>query len=137
MPYDDLAGQARIAAALRTPVQIGENLYGPRMVADAIAARAADYLMFDLMRIGGVTGWLRAAALAQAAAIPVSSHLFTEFSAHLMSVTPTAHWLEYMSWGDAVLEAPVAVNDGMICPSPAPGAGITWNEEGISRYALS
>ena len=51
--------------------------------------------MPDLMRIGGVTGWLRAAAIAGAAGVPVSTHLYPEIAAHLMRVTETAHWLEW------------------------------------------
>ena len=97
---DDHAGHARVAAALKTPVQIGENYWGPRDMCRAIAANASDYVMPDAMRIGGVTGWLRAAALAEAAALPMSTHLFPEISAHLMCVTPTAHWLEYVDWID-------------------------------------
>ena len=59
--YDDLDGHARLAADLATPVMLGENFYGPRAMYDAIRSRACDLVMPDLMRIGGVTGWLRAA----------------------------------------------------------------------------
>ena len=87
--YDDLAGCARIARAVETPIQIGENFYGPRAMAAAIAAGAADYMMPDVQRIGGVTRWLRPAALAQAAGLALSPLLFPEVSRHLFAVTPT------------------------------------------------
>ncbi|MEP6702826.1 MAG: enolase C-terminal domain-like protein, partial [Betaproteobacteria bacterium] len=86
---DDLEGNARIAGDLETPVQIGENFIGPEQMAQALAIGASDYVMPDVQRIGGVTGWMRAAALAQAAGIEMSSHLFPEISAHLLAVTPT------------------------------------------------
>ena len=136
IPYDDLQGQARIAAAIETPIQIGENIYGPRMVADALEQRAADYYMFDVMRIGGVTGWLRAVALCEPQNAPVSTHLFPEISAHLLAVTPTAHWLEYMSWGDAILAAPVTEENGTVTPSATPGTGVAWDEEAVARYLI-
>src|SRR6266540_550754 len=85
--HDDYAGAARLARELETPVQIGENFLGTRAMAAALAAGAADYVMPDLARIGGVTGWLRAAALADAAGIEMSSHLYPEVSAQLLAVT--------------------------------------------------
>jgi mandelate racemase len=134
--YDDLAGQAKITAEVATPIQIGENFYGPRAMADAIAAKAADYMMPDLQRIGGVTGWLRAAALAETAGIPMSSHLFPEFSAHLLAVTPTRHWLEYVDWAAPVLAEPLRVKDGNAIIPDRPGAGIDWNETAVQRYLV-
>ena len=63
--------------------------------------------MPDVMKIGGVTGWLRAAALAQAEGVRVSSHLWPEISAQLLCVTPTAHWLEYADWWNPILSDPL------------------------------
>jgi mandelate racemase len=56
--YDNLDGCAQLAREVKTPVQIGENIYGPREFLKAVNARAADLYMPDLMRIGGVTGWM-------------------------------------------------------------------------------
>jgi mandelate racemase len=134
--HDDYAGAARIARELATPVQIGENFLGTRPMATAIAAGAADYVMPDLARIGGVTGWLRAAALADAAGIEMSSHLYPEVSAHLFAVTPTAHFLEYVDWAAPILERPLGVSDGQARPGDAPGAGLDWNEDAAARFVL-
>ena len=90
-------------ASSKTPVQLGENFYGPRALSQASRSGAGDYVMPDLMRIGGVTGWLRAAAIAGAAGVEMSTHLYPEFSAHLMRVTETAHWLEWQDWADPIL----------------------------------
>jgi mandelate racemase len=134
---EDHAGCARVAAALSTPVQIGENYWGPRDMARAVAAGASDYVMPDAMRIGGVTGWLRAAAIADAAALPMSTHLFPEVSAHLMCVTPTAHWLEYVDWISPVLARPLEIRAGHVVPAEAPGTGIVWDEAAVARYAFA
>jgi mandelate racemase len=133
---DDFAGAARIAREVATPIQIGENFMGPEHMAQALAASACDYVMPDAQRIGGVTGWMRAAALAQGAGVEMSSHLFPEVSCHLLAVTPTAHWLEYMDWSDAVLQEPLSVRDGFIAIPEKAGTGIAWNEEAVRRYLL-
>jgi mandelate racemase len=134
--YDDLLGYARLTRELRTPVMLGENLYGPRAMHEAIQAGAGDYVMPDLMRIGGVTGWLRAAAIAGAAGIQMSSHLYPEFSGHLLRVTETRHWLEWQDWAHPILAAPFQLNDGRLLIPDVPGAGLEWDEAAIARYRL-
>jgi mandelate racemase len=133
---DDFTGCARVAREVETPIQIGENFMGPEQMAQALAAGACDYAMPDAERIGGVTGWLRAAALAQGAGVEMSSHLFPEVSAHLLAVTPTAHWLEYVDWADAVLAEPCIVKDGKLAIPERPGSGIAWDEAAVKRYAV-
>jgi len=132
---DDFAGAARLAREIATPIQLGENFMGPEQMAQAIAACACDYVMPDAQRIGGVTGWLRAAALAQGAGMEMSSHLFPEVSSHLLAVTPTCHWLEYVDWASPILAAPVELVDGKVIIPSRPGTGITWDEKAVARYA--
>ncbi|MBR0790401.1 mandelate racemase [Bradyrhizobium manausense] len=134
--HDDYAGNARIADALRTPVQIGENFDSAFSMQSALAAEACDYVMPDVQRIGGVTGWLRAAALAHAAGIEMSTHLFSEVSAHLLCVTPTGHWLEYVDWADAVLATRLKIKDGFALPAEEPGNGIEWDEAAVKKYLV-
>jgi mandelate racemase len=105
-------------------------------MAAAIAARAGDFMMPDLERIGGVTGWIQAAALADAAGIRISSHLFPEVSAHLLAASPTGHWLEYVDWASVLLEEPLAIRDGMAWPSASPGTGLRWNEDAVARHLM-
>jgi mandelate racemase len=131
---DDYAGHATVAQAARTPIQIGENWWGPADMAKSIAAGASDLAMPDVMKIGGVTGWLRAAALAQAAGLPMSSHIFPEISAHLLAISPTCHWLEYLDFAGPILVEPMRVINGCVSPSSAPGCGIAWNEKAVERY---
>ena len=132
---DDFEGNRRIADALATPVQIGENFMGPEQMARALAAGASDYVMPDVQRIGGVSGWMRAAALAQGAGLEMSSHLFPEISCHLLSVTPTRHWLEYVDWAAPVLVQPLEVKDSHVWISSTPGTGVAWDEKAVKKYA--
>jgi mandelate racemase len=132
--YNNLEGYSRLRRELKTPLQLGENFYGPRSLHQALAAGAADYVMPDLMRIGGVTGWLRAAAIAGAAGIEMSSHLYPEYSAHLMRVTETAHWLEWQDWANPILQQPFRLKDGNLETPDRPGAGIEWDEPAVRRY---
>ena len=134
--YDNIPGYAQLARELKTPVQLGENFYGPRLLYQAILAGAGDYVMPDLMRIGGVSGWLRAAAIAGAAGIPMSTHLYPEVAAHLMRVTDTAHWLEWQDWGNPILAEPFAVKDGRIIVPDRPGQGIAWDEKAVAKFAI-
>jgi mandelate racemase len=134
--YDDLSGYARLARELRTPVMLGENFYGPRSLYAAIQAGACDYVMPDLMRIGGVTGWLRAAALAGAAGIEMSSHLYPEVSAHLLRVAESGHWLEWQDWAHPILAEPFRLEDGHLVIPEVPGNGLAWNEDTVRRYQL-
>ena len=132
---DDFAGCAKVAREVATPVQIGENFMGPEQMAQAIAAGCCDYVMPDAQRIGGVTGWMRAAALAQGAGLEMSSHLFPEASAQLMPVTPTAHWLEYVDWADPVLAEPVRIERGLAVGAGGAGLGMRWNEKAVRKHA--
>ncbi len=127
--HDDYRGYAEIARNLRVPLQIGENFNGPEAMGDAIAMGACNYVMPDVARIGGVTGWMQAAALASAYGIEMSSHLVPELSVHLLVATPTAHWIEYVDWADAILQEPLKVKNGKVMPPDRPGFGISWNEE--------
>jgi len=132
--YNNLDGYARLTRELETPVQLGENFYGPRALYEAIRAGAGDYVMPDLMRIGGVTGWLRAAAIAGVAGIQMSSHLYPEVSAHLLRVTETGHWLEWQDWAEVILAEPFRVQEGHVLIRDAPGNGLEWDEQAVKRH---
>ena len=134
--HDDFRGAAELARELATPVQIGENFSLPEQMDEAILARACDLVMPDLERIGGVSGWQRAAALAAGRKLPMSSHLFPETSTHLLAVTPTCHYLEYVDWADAILEEPLKIASGEAVIPSRSGSGVSWNEEAVKRYLI-
>lgn len=134
--YDNYAATAQLARELKTPIQIGENIYGPRSFYQAVQSRAADLYMPDLMRIGGVTGFMRCAAIAGAAGIPLSTHLYPEFSAHLLRAADSAHWLEWRDWANPFIAEPYRVADGCVHIPDRPGAGLTWDEDAVKSMRI-
>ena len=133
----DYTGHAQVAQALDTPIQCGENWWGPQDVRKAIDAGASDLMMPDVMKIGGVSGWLQAAALAEAHDILLSNHLFVEVSTQLLCATPTAHWLEYADWFNPILQKPLQIENGFAILDERPGSGIDWDENSIAKYLVS
>ena len=105
-------------------------------MARALAARASDFVMPDLERIGGVSGWLRAAALAAVHDIEMSSHLFPEVSAHLLAATPTCHFLEYVDWADKIVQEPLQIVDGCAVVADRPGNGLAWDAAAVEQYRM-
>ena len=132
---ENLQGLAAVRRESSISIQAGENWWFPRGFAEAIAAGASDFIMPDLMKVGGVTGWMRVAAQAEAASIPMSSHLFAEASAHMLAVTPTAHWLEVLDLGRAILAEPIEIVDGSVT-ARGPGLGLSWNEAAVAKYSV-
>ena len=131
----DYEGHGQIAREADTPIQCGENWWGLLDLRHALAAKASDFIMPDVMKIGGVTGWLRAVSLAQPENIRVSNHLWPEISAHLLSVTPTAHWLEYSDWWNPILKEPLRIENGLAVTCSTVGTGVSWDEAAVERFS--
>lgn len=136
MVYDNLYGYANLRQTLKTPIQLGENFYGPRELYKALQIGACDYVMPDFMRIGGVTGWMRAAAIAGVQGVPMSTHLYPEVAAHVMRVTEAAHWLEWQNWANPVLQNPYEVEQGHLQIPDVPGTGLEWNEDFVAAHQV-
>ena len=132
---ENLEGHAKVRQTSPISIQSGENWWFPRGFAEAISAAASDFIMPDLMKVGGVTGWLRVAGQAEAASIPMSSHLFAEASSHMLAVTPTAHWIEYLDLARAIVAEPVQIIDGTIT-ARGHGLGLSWNETAVAKYLV-
>jgi mandelate racemase len=135
VPAENLQGHAEVRATSAISIQAGENWWFPRGFAEAIAVRASDFIMPDLMKVGGVTGWLRVAGQAEAASIPMSSHLFAEASSHMLTVTPTAHWLEFLDLAGAILAEPAQIVQGAVT-ARGPGLGLSWDEAAVTKYRV-
>ena len=134
--YDNLKGYSQLTREIKTPIQLGENFYGPRELYKAIEQKASDLVMPDFMRIGGVTGWINSAAIAGAGGIPISTHFYPEVGSHVMRVSQSAHWLEWLDWADDILLDPFNIIDGYVQIPNKPGIGIEWNEKVINKHLL-
>lgn len=132
---DDFDGNARIAAAAQTAIQLGENWWGPEDMAKGLAAHSCDHATFDVMKLGGVSGWLQTLGLTRAAGMLTSSHAFPELSAHLLGVTPTGHYLEYIDHAGPILRQPIQIQDGHAVIAEGPGSGIEWDDAAVERAA--
>ena len=133
---NDFVGHARIAEEARTPICIGENWWGPHDLQESLEVGACDYGMPDAMKIGGVTGWMRAAALAEPAGLPLTSHVFPEVSVHLLAASPTGHRLEYLDHAGPILQKPIRIEEGQIRVPDGPGIGIEWDERAVERSLI-
>ena len=131
---EDFEGHRSVRRFAGVPIQSGENWWMPDDAARAMAAGISDYAMLDIMKIGGVTGWMQAAAIAAAHSMPVSSHIFVEASAHVLAATPNRHLLEHLDKASPLLADPVEVMEGSITPK-GPGFGMNWDEKAVARYA--
>jgi mandelate racemase len=134
--HDDLAGHAEVARALNVRVATGENIYLPRGFQALFEAGACDIVMPDVQRVGGVTGWMRVAALAEVHRVPIASHLFPEISVHLLAASPTVLVLEYMPWAQPIMAEPLQIENGAVLVPPRPGPGLVFDDAAIERFAI-
>jgi L-alanine-DL-glutamate epimerase-like enolase superfamily enzyme len=133
--HDDYSGLARVADALATPLAGGECLYGITPFRHMIEAHSVDIIMIDLIRVGGISNWMKVAAMAEAFNLPVVSHLFPEIHVHLVSAIPNGLTVEYMPWSFRLFEeVPVPVNGELVVPTK-PGLGLEFSRE-LNRYAV-
>ena len=137
VPAYDLTGHAAIAAALDTPVASGETEYTRYGMRAMIEARAADILMPDLQRIGGLTEFRKVAALAEAYEIPVSPHIFSEQSLSIAGSAPNVIYLEHIPWFKPLYNEAMTVHDGMVAMPTGPGLGFTFNADAIDGFRVA
>jgi L-alanine-DL-glutamate epimerase-like enolase superfamily enzyme len=134
--FDDVAGLAKVAAALDVPIAAGENDYSKLGFKRLIDAGAVDLPMPDLQRVGGVTEWMKVAALAEASGLPVLPHVFAEISVHLVAAAPNGTWLEWVPWWDVLFKDKFKIANGTAVPPDRPGLGIEFDEDAIDRYRV-
>jgi L-talarate/galactarate dehydratase len=134
--HDDYAGLARVADALTTPVAAGEYHYGIVPFRHMLEARSIDIVMIDLLRVGGITQWVKVAGMAEAFNLPVVSHLLPEFHVHLVAAIPNGLTVEYMPWTLRLFEEPPALEDGQLVVPPKPGLGLAFDAAAIKRYQV-
>ena len=135
--HDDYAGLARIADALATPIAAGEYHYGISPFRHLLEARSIDIVMIDLLRVGGVTQWMKVAGMAEAFNLPVVSHLIPEIHVHLVAAIPNGLTVEYMPWSLRLWEETPALERGQLVVPRKPGLGLAFDQAVIKRYQVS
>lgn len=120
---DNYAGMRALADSLDTPLCTGENAYGVRGAVRIMDEIGCPYVMLDLERCGGITGWRKAAAIAESRNVRMTTHVYPHIGVHLVCGTPSATIGEYLPWWDDLLGGPIAVEDGFARPGSAPGVG--------------
>jgi len=134
--HDDHAGLGRVADALVTPVAAGEYHYGIVPFRHLVEARAIDIVMIDLVRVGGITQWMKVAGMAEAFNLPVVSHLVPEIHVHLVAAVPNGLTVEYMPWTLRLFEETPAIEVGQLLVPRKPGLGLTFDPAAIKRYQV-
>jgi L-talarate/galactarate dehydratase len=135
--HDDYAGIARVNAALATPICGGELVYGIVPFRHMIEARSVDYFMIDLIRVGGITQWMKVAGMAEAFNLPVVSHVIPEIHSHLVAAVPNGLTVEYMGWMLRLFDGVAAIDNGELVLSDRPGLGLAFNQETINRFGVA
>jgi L-talarate/galactarate dehydratase len=134
--HDDFAGLARVADALPTPIAAGEYHYGIVPFRHLLEARSIDIVMIDLLRVGGITQWMKVAGMAEAFNLPVVSHLIPEIHVHLVAAIPNGLTVEYMPWTLRLYEESPALDGGQLVVPDKPGLGLAFDQAAIKRYAI-
>ncbi len=133
---EDVSGHARLRQAAAVPVAIGESLYSAEQFLAYLRADAVDILQPDIARVGGITPWLRIAALAQAWNRPVAPHFLSELSVQLLCAVPNGLILENVTGGSlaelGLAHSPVTIKDGFAIPSLSPGHGIEFDRDALA-----
>jgi L-alanine-DL-glutamate epimerase-like enolase superfamily enzyme len=133
---DDFQGLARVTDALATPVAAGEYLYGLGPFRQLLLHRSVDIVMIDLLRVGGITPWLKVAGMAEAFNVPVVSHLIPEIHVHLVAAVPNGLTVEYMPWSLRLFQETPRLAAGSLAVPERPGLGLRLDPDALARYEL-
>jgi L-alanine-DL-glutamate epimerase-like enolase superfamily enzyme len=134
--HDDYSGLARIADALTTPIAAGEYHYGIVPFRHLLEARSIDIVMIDLLRVGGITQWMKVAGMAEAFNLPVVSHLVPEIHVHLVGAIPNGLTVEYMPWTLRLYEETPPIEGGQLVVPKKPGLGLAFDQGALKRYQV-
>ena len=101
-----------------------------------LEARSIDIVMIDLLRVGGITQWMKVAGMAEAFNLPVVSHLIPEIHVHLIAAIPNGLTVEYMPWTLQLFEETPKIEDGQLVVPDKPGLGLAFDQAAIKKYEI-
>jgi L-alanine-DL-glutamate epimerase-like enolase superfamily enzyme len=135
--HDDYDGLAQVTAALSTPTAGGEYGFGTVPFRHLMEKRSVEIVMIDLMRVGGISSWLKVAGMAEAFNLPVVSHVVPEIHVHLVAGVPNGLTVEYIPWSLPLWEETPRMEDGELVVPDKPGLGLAFSQEIIRRYGVA
>ncbi|MES2941402.1 MAG: mandelate racemase/muconate lactonizing enzyme family protein [Pseudomonadota bacterium] len=125
----DSEGHAALAAQFDTPIATGEMLTSFAEHAELIRHRSADFLMPDAPRVGGITPFLKIAAMAEQAGVMLAPHFAMELHVHLGAVYPTEPWVEHFDWLEPLFNERLEIKDGRMLVPTRPGLGLSLSDQ--------
>ena len=134
--HQDLTGLAHLSQVLDVPIAAGEHLYGLDPFQKTFEAGAVDIAIIDLARVGGITPWMKVAAMAEAQGIPLAGHVIPEVHVHLLSAVPNGYLVEYMPRSEPIFKTRLKLEDGHLVAPEAPGLGVELDEAACERYRV-
>jgi L-alanine-DL-glutamate epimerase-like enolase superfamily enzyme len=134
--HQNVVGLAHLARTLDVPIAAGERLYGLEPFQRTFDARGVDIAIIDLARVGGITPWMKVAALAQGRDIPVAGHVIPEVHIHLLAAVPNGYLVEYMPRSEPIFKTRLRLEDGHLVAPQAPGLGVELDEAACERYRV-
>lgn len=125
----DHEGHAALAAQFDTPIATGEMLTSALEHGELIRHRAADYLMPDAPRVGGITPFLKIASQAEQAGLMLGPHFAMELHVHLAAAYPTEPWVEHFDWLEPLFNERLEIQGGRMQVPTRPGLGVSLSEQ--------
>jgi L-alanine-DL-glutamate epimerase-like enolase superfamily enzyme len=136
IPADDIDGLAQIAAALDTPIAAGETYDSPKQFRASLDHRALDKVIVDL-EVGGITPFMKIAAIVESYGKRVASHTCTEVGTHLVAALSNGLTVEYVPWAQPLFREVPPVKDGKLVLGDKPGLGLELDEAALAQFVIA
>jgi L-alanine-DL-glutamate epimerase-like enolase superfamily enzyme len=134
VPIQNLEGLAEVRRATHTPIATGETLFSLASFRSLFEARAVDVPMPDLVRVGGITPYLKIAHLAEAFGLPLACHLLPEISAQVVAAVPNGLIVEYVPWAWQLFRNCPQLDHGNLVLSERPGHGLELDADFVEQH---
>lgn len=136
IPLRDPVGHKLISHTISIPLATGENFIGIHDCDEYIRERLVSYIQADVIRVGGITEWMRIASYCDAQGIKISPHFLMEITTHVQCCVPNSLFVEYIPWFQKLFVEPIKVDKGHSYPRTKPGLGLRFTDEALARYAM-
>src|SRR5579871_2480887 len=134
---DDLNGYTHLASRTDTPLATGGRFTSVGQFVRLLDTTTPVTLRPDVVRIGGITPWLKVAAMAELRHRPVVPRLLPEVGVHLACGLPGVQAVEYSPSLFSLFRQPPSLVDGEMMPPTGPGLGLEFDDEAVAKYQIS